>query len=131
MQVPLSWLREFVEISMPPEELAHRLTMAGIEVGSVEHIGAEWARIIIGRVLEVDRHPNADNLFVAKVDVGETITLVTAAPNLQVGFVVPVIRPGGRFAPGREIEGRRFRGIMSEGMLCSGAELGVSSDEKQ
>src|SRR5438045_2041662 len=120
MRVPLRWLREFVDIPMPAEEIAHRLTMAGTEVGSIDRVGAEWSNVIIGRVLEVDRHPNADSLFVARVDIGaETITLVTAAPNLQAGFVVPVIRPGGKLGPDRPIEARRFRGIMSEGMLCA------------
>src|SRR6266545_6921313 len=97
MRVPLRWLRELVDIPMPAEEIAHRLTMAGTEVSGIDRIGREWDRIVIGRVVEVAHHSGADNLFVARVDVGEeTITLVTAAPNLQAGFVVPVIRPGGR-----------------------------------
>src|SRR5438093_11837880 len=97
MRVPLRWLREFVDIPTSAEEIAHRLTMAGTEVGSIDHVGDEWDRIVIGRVIDVERHSGADNLFVARVDVGEgTITLVTAAPNLEAGFVVPVVRPGGR-----------------------------------
>src|SRR5438874_1346383 len=104
MRVPMRWLREFVDIEMSAEEIGHRLTMAGIEVGSVHHIGAEWERVVIGQVDEIERHPNADNLFVAKVDVGEShITLVTAAPNLKGGEVVPVVRSGGRVDAERTI----------------------------
>ncbi len=127
----MRWLREFVDVYLPAEDIGHRLTMAGIEVSNVHRVGSDWARVVIGHVDEIERHPNADNLFVAKVDVGEgQITLVTAAPNLKGGEVVPVIRPGGRLDADRVIEGRRFRGIMSEGMLCSGAELGISADDR-
>src|SRR5207248_2870483 len=83
--------------------------------------------IVIGRVAEIKRHEGADHLFVAQVDVrSEMLTLVTAAPNLRAGDVVPVVRAGGRLAPERVLEARRFRGVLSQGMMCSGEELGVS-----
>ncbi len=131
MRVPLRWLREYVEISLSAEEIAHRLTMSGTEVGSILRVGADWDRIVVGRVDEIGRHPNADALFVATVDVGsERITLVTAAPNVRTGDVVPVVRAGGRLAADRTVEARRFRGVASEGMLCSGDELGISPDKE-
>lgn len=130
MRVPIRWLREFVDVSASGAEIAERLTMAGIEVSSLAPVGAEWERVVIGRVQEIGRHENADNLFVASVDLGgERIPLVTAASNLKAGDVAPVIRAGGRLASDRPVEARRFRGVLSEGMLCSGDELGISPDK--
>ncbi|MBM2810428.1 MAG: phenylalanyl-tRNA synthetase subunit beta, partial [Chloroflexi bacterium] len=130
MRVPLRWLREYVECDLSTDEIARLLTNSGTEVGHVVRVGAGWDRIVIGRVLDVGRHQNADNLFVARIDVGDgELTLVTAAPNLKSGDVVPVIRSGGELGPDRRVEGRRFRGIMSEGMLCSGDELDISTDK--
>ena len=131
MKVPMRWLREYVDTDLPADEVARLLTMSGTEVGTIGHVGAEWDRIVIGRVLDVGRHENADNLFVARVDVGpEKITLVTAAPNLAKGDIVPVIRAGGRLSFERVVDARRFRGVMSEGMLASGDELGISPDHQ-
>jgi len=127
----MRWLREYVNTDLPADEVARLLTMSGTEVGTIAHVGAEWERTVIGRVEDVARHENADNLFVARVNVGaETITLVTAAPNLQNGDVVPVIRAGGRLSTDRVVDARRFRGVMSDGMLASGDELGVSADKE-
>jgi phenylalanyl-tRNA synthetase beta chain len=129
MKVTLSWLREMVEIDLPPAELAHRLTMAGIEAESVEIIGQDWERVVIGQVVDLDRHPNADNLYVLKVDRGDgASTIVTAAQNLAVGDRVPLVMSGGRLPGGQEIARRNFRGISSDGMLCAGDELGLSAD---
>ena len=91
MRVPLSWLKEFVDITIPIEELAQRLTMAGLEVEAIERFGVEGAelpwepdKIVIGNILEVRQHPNADRLVLADVDYGaaEPHTVVTGAPNL-------------------------------------------------
>jgi phenylalanyl-tRNA synthetase beta chain len=126
----MRWLREYVATDLPAEEVAHLLTMSGTEVGHIDRVGAEWDRIVIGRIEEIARHENADNLFVAQVDVGaEQITLVTAASNLKAGDVVPVIRAGGRLSADRVVDARQFRGVMSEGMLASGDELRLSPDK--
>jgi|GEM_PF-3820425 len=129
MKVLLSWLKEFVDITLPPVELAQLLTMSGTEVGYVEEVGSRWANIWIGQVRGLRPHPSAERLFVVDVDLGSrSITLVTAATNLTVGDKIPVILAGGRLQPGITIEAVDFRGIRSEGMLCSGIELGVSPD---
>src|SRR5204863_6476501 len=125
------WLREYVDFIQSADEIARLLTMSGTEVGTIVRIGASWQNVVIGRVAEIRRHENADNLFVARVDVAtELLTLVTAAPNLKPGDVVPVIRAGGRLTADRVPDTRRFRGILSEGMMCSGDELGVSTDKE-
>ncbi|MFQ5792009.1 MAG: phenylalanine--tRNA ligase subunit beta, partial [Acidobacteriota bacterium] len=89
MKVPLSWLQEYVEITLPVEDLTHRLTLAGIEVAAVHRIGADWdpERLVVAEVREVVPHPNADRLVLARVEdgSGNTITTVTGAPNIRVG----------------------------------------------
>src|SRR5437763_14488970 len=108
MKVPMRWLREYVDTELPADEVARLLTMSGTEVGTIAHVGAEWDRIVIGRVDDVRRHENADNLFVAQGDVGsEHITLVAAAPNLENREVVPGSRAGGRPPAARVGDARR------------------------
>ena len=89
MRVPLSWLKDFVEITIPLDDLIHRLTMAGLEVASVEHIGDAWQRdkLFIGEILEIKPHPNAERLVLAVVEYGQGTpqTVVTGAPNLRPG----------------------------------------------
>src|SRR5581483_12048214 len=129
MRVPLRWLREYVDTDASADEIARLLTASGTEVGSLSYVGREWERVVIGRVVEVHRHENADNLWVARVDLGsEQITLVTAASNVRDGMVVPIVRDRGKLRADQVLEARKLRGILSEGMLCSGDELGLSAD---
>jgi phenylalanyl-tRNA synthetase beta chain len=130
MKAPLSWLQQYVDITLPLDELAHRLTMGGTEVESVTRVGADWEKIVTARIVAIDRHPNADNLLVTRLEAGThgTATVVTGATNLAVGNRVPWIQPGGRLGGGRVIEVSELRGLRSEGMLCSGDELGISPD---
>ena len=130
MKVPLSWLRELVDITLPLDELVHRLNMSGTEVEDVIEVGKAWEGIAVATVVTLDPHPNADSLYVTKLDVGKqgTVTVVTGATNLYVGAQVPYIRPGGRLPGGRTIESATLRGIASAGMVCSADELGLSPD---
>jgi len=130
MKVPLSWLRELVDITLPLDELVHRLNMSGTEVEDMLSVGTGWEGISVATVVALDPHPDADSLYVAKLDVGSqgTVTVVSGAPNLYVGAQVPWIRPGGRLPGGRTIEAVDLRGITSAGMVCSADELGLSPD---
>jgi len=129
MKVPLSWLRELVAVEVPVAELARRLTMAGLEVEDVQRVGSTWREVTIGRIVELEPHPRLGNLHVARVDLGgRQTTVVTGAPNLSVGAVVPHVAPGGRL-PGGEVGARTFSGITSEGMVCSGDELDIAPDK--
>ncbi len=129
MKVPLSWLRELVEIDVPVGELRQRLTMAGLEVEDVHEVGADWRQVTIARVVDLQAHPRREALKVAEVDIGgRHVTVVTGAPNLEVGDVVPYVAAGGRL-PGGEVGRRDFGGIASEGMVCSGDELDISPDK--
>jgi len=129
MKVPLSWLRELVQIEVPLPELRQRLTMAGLEVEDVHEVGSDWRDVTIGRIVELESHPRRDALKVAQVDLrGRHVTVVTGATNLKVGDVVPHVAAGGRL-PSGDVGSREFGGIRSEGMVCSGDELHISPDK--
>jgi phenylalanyl-tRNA synthetase beta chain len=155
MKVPISWLKDYVDITLPLEELAERLTLAGLEVGGIDYVGIEgadlpWARdkIVVGRILAVKPHPNADRLVLADVDYGasQIETVVTGAPNLfpYVGQDTRALNLKSPFAmegatlydghqPGRvkmTLKGRAIRGIMNRHMLCSEKELGISDEHE-
>jgi phenylalanyl-tRNA synthetase beta chain len=129
MRVPLSWLREYVDIDLAPHELAEELTMRGMEVSAIETAGGDWTDVVVGRVLEVDRHPNADTLWLATVDAGGgPIQIVCGAQNLEPGQLVPTALVGAVLPGDRRIERTKIRGVVSNGMLCSAVELGLGSD---
>src|SRR6188508_163274 len=131
MRVPLSWLREYVDFELGPRELAEELTMRGMEVGWVDLAAAEWSNVVVGRVLAVERHPNADTLWLTRVDVGEAggeLEIVCGAQNLEIGQLVPTALVGAVLPGDRRIERSKIRGAVSNGMLCSSIELGLGAD---
>ena len=130
MRVPLSWLRDYVEFELSPEALADELTMRGLEVSGIEVSGADWTHVVVGRLLSIERHPNADKLWLTSVDVGsgEPLQIVCGADNISVGDLVPVALVGSTLAGGRRIERSKIRGVESQGMLCSAIELGLGDD---
>jgi len=131
VRVPLSWLRDYVDVSMSPRELADALTMRGMEVSDIEVAGADWSGVVVGRLLEVRRHPNADTLWLTRVDLGTAggeVEIVCGAQNLEVGQLVPAALPGAVLPGDRRIERSKIRGEISNGMLCSAIELGIGTD---
>lgn len=134
MKVSLKWLAEYVDLTEPAAQLAHRLTMAGTEVGSIQAVGSAWPGIVVGQVAKLAPHPNADRLLLATVDLGaETVTVVTGAPNLTAGAKVPFAPVGAQILDGHTgeptvLKPARLRGIESRGMVCSEKELGLSED---
>ena len=135
MRVPLSWLKEYVDVDLPVEELAHRLTMAGLEVGEIERIGAGWTGCSVGRVLAVEPHPNADRLRLCTVDLGgdEQFQVVCGAPNVAEGQRIAFARVGATLVDSQTgaletLKVARIRGVVSEGMVCSERELGLGDD---
>jgi phenylalanyl-tRNA synthetase beta chain len=134
----MRWLREFVEPGLPPEELAYRLTMAGLEAEKIETIGEGWANVYVGRVERVEKHPDADRLLLADVVAGEhRLRVVTGAPNIAQGQTVALALAGARLIDGHS-EGKVYktlkpgtiRGVRSEGMVCSEKELGLSDEHE-
>jgi phenylalanyl-tRNA synthetase beta chain len=130
MRVPLSWLREFVDVDLSPQDLAEQLTLRGMEVGGIEVSGADWTDVVVGRLLSIERHPNADKLWLTSVDVGadEPLQVVCGADNITPGDLVPVALVGAVLPGERRIERSKIRGVESQGMLCSAIELGLGDD---
>jgi phenylalanyl-tRNA synthetase beta chain len=149
MRVPISWLRDYVDVTLPIEQLAEKLTLAGLEVEHIDSIGLPgselpWDRdkIFVGRLLKVERHPNADRLLLATVEYGapEPIVVVTGAPNIQPGDAnqkVALALKGARLYDGHK-EGKvittlkeaTLRGIKNDSMVCSEKELGLSDEHE-
>jgi phenylalanyl-tRNA synthetase beta chain len=131
MRVPLSWLREYVDFDLSSTELADRLTALGMEVQSVEQFGGDWQRVVVGELLEVAPHPHSARLLLTSVSVGADrapLSIVCGATNIAVGQRVPVALAGSMLPGGRQIGVSAIAGASSEGMLCSGAELGLTAD---
>ncbi|MFI5227165.1 MAG: phenylalanine--tRNA ligase subunit beta, partial [Candidatus Limnocylindrales bacterium] len=130
MRVPLSWLREYVDLDLSPEALGERLTLLGMEVKGIERRGAEWRNVVVGELLSVERHPRADRLSLTRVTTGtgEPLEVVCGATNIAVGQRVPVALPGAVLPGNRRIERTEKMGVVSNGMLCSGDELALTGD---
>ncbi len=126
MQFPESWLRSLVNPALDTRELAHALTMAGLEVEGLTQVAPSFNNVVVAEILSAEKHPDADRLRVCQVDVGETapVTIVCGAPNAATGLKVPCARPGAKL-PGIEIKVAKVRGVESFGMLCSTRELGL------
>ena len=133
MKVPLSWLRQYVDVDIPGNELAHRLTMAGVEVGEVEETGG-WTDTFVGRVTSVRQHPNADRLRLCTVTTGsDEMEVVCGAPNVSEGQKICFARVGAYLYnahSGRHetLAAATIRGVESQGMICSELELGLGDD---
>jgi phenylalanyl-tRNA synthetase beta chain len=130
MKVPLSWLREYVEINEPVRQVADRLTFAGIEVEAIHTIGSACDGIVVGEVRDVQKHPNADKLTVCRVfDGRQELQVVCGAPNVKAGGKYPFAPAGVTMPDGTlKIKAARLRGVESSGMLCSEVELLLSED---
>ena len=139
MLIPLSWLKKYVPAADSPHELAHKLTMAGIEIGEVRVIGADWDadKVVVGETLRVEAHPNADRLRLVAVDVGggRTETVVCGAPNVAAGQKIAFAGEGATLFSPRSgktetLKRARIRGVESRGMVCSALELGLGDDHE-
>ena len=129
MKVSLNWLKEYVDITLSPEALDHVLTMAGLEVEGIEVVGQNLDQILVGRILEVLPHPNADRLSLCRVDTGtDTVQVVCGAPNAAEGVLAPLILPGGKLPDGTKMKESRIRGEISRGMLLAEDEMGLTDD---
>ncbi len=129
MIVSVEWLRNYVDVSLSVEELAHRLTMVGLEVETVQRRNAFLERVVTVKLGPVRRHPNADHLHLCEVSDGATsYHIVCGAPNVKEGSIVPLALPGAQLASGMTIQETQIRGQFSQGMLCSQKELGLGED---
>ena len=134
MRVSFRWLKELLDMpnEMGPRDVAERLTLVGLQVEGLEELGGNLKNIVVGNILTREKHPNADSLSVTTVDVGEAapLQIVCGASNCDVGKLVPVAREGAVLPGGLVIGARELRGVKSQGMLCSGKELGIAGGDQ-
>ena len=130
MKFSENWLRELVDIKADRAELAHALTMAGLEVEALTPLGAQLDGVVIAEIIGAEKHPEADRLQVCKVSIGhgEPLQIVCGAPNARVGIKVPLATVGATLPGGIAIKAAKLRGVESFGMLCSAKELGIDND---
>jgi phenylalanyl-tRNA synthetase beta chain len=129
MKLPMSWLRDWVEVDVAPEALADLLTRRGFYVEGIEACGHSYPGVVVAKVLEVARHPNADKLSLCRVDAGTgELSIVCGAPNVHPGMIAPLAMIGAKLPGGLVIKRSKIRGVESQGMLCSADELGFSDD---
>ncbi len=132
MKAPLSWLCDYVDIDIPAEELQEKLFSSGFEVEELIYLGEEITKCVVGQITHIEKHQDSDHLQICKLDCGEEwgrdIQIVTGADNVFVGAKVPVALDGSTLAGGVKIKKGKLRGIESNGMLCSGEELGINEN---
>ena len=128
MKFSEQWLREWVNPSISTDELAAQLTMAGLEVDAIEPVAGEFDQVVVGEVMSLDKHPDADKLRVCQVNVGEkqSLTIVCGAANVAKGMKAPAALIGATLPGGLKIKKSKLRGVESNGMLCSAKELGLA-----
>ena len=129
MNISEQWLREWVSPSLTTEALAHQITMAGLEVDSIEAVAGEFSGVIVAEIISAEQHPDADKLRVCEVSTGsETVQIVCGAPNARVGLKAPLAVIGAVLPGDFKINKAKLRGLESQGMLCAEQELGLSDE---
>ena len=129
MKISFNWIKDYIDFEWSPLQLADKLTMAGLEVEEVKEIIPESDKIVIGKIVEIKKHPNASKLTICTTDVGNrTLSIVCGAPNVKEGQSVITALNGAVLPMGDCVEEAKIRGILSEGMICSEKELGISDD---
>lgn len=141
MNTPLSWIKAYVPgLNVTPQEYTDKMTLSGSKVEGFEALDRDLEKIVVGKILKIERHPDADKLIICQVQIteeGETVQIVTGAPNVSEGDVIPVVLEGGRVAGGHDgnktaggikIKKGKLRGVESFGMMCSIEELGSSKE---
>src|SRR5688572_23015018 len=132
MRISFAWLSEWVDAGLDPSALAARLTMSGLEVESIEPAAGDFEGVVVGEVLAVERHPDADKLTVCQVAGGgpTVLQVVCGAANVRAGMKAPLAIEGAQLAGGSMIGRTKLRGVASNGMLCSARELGLSEEHE-
>lgn len=126
MKMPLSWLNDYTKVGVTPKEYCDAMTLSGSKVDAFEMVGQGIEKVVVGKIEKIEQHPDADKLVVCQVNVGETIQIVTGAKNVFEGAYVPVALHGSHLPDGTVIKKGKLRGVVSEGMMCSTDELGMT-----
>ncbi len=129
MKISINWLKDYIPFDTPVDELADRLTMVGLEVENIYQTKPQFNNVVVGKIIQIKKHPSSEKLKVCRVDVGNGILqIVCGAPNVSRGIKVPVAKIGAILGDQNKIEAKSIRGIQSEGMICSERELQLSDD---
>lgn len=131
MKAPINWLNDFTPIEgIDVKTIADRMTLTGSKVEGIEVTGGEITNVVTGRIIDIQKHPDADKLVVCKIDIGnKELQIVTGAKNVAVGDIVPVALDGSTLADNLKIKTGKLRGVVSEGMLCSIEEIGYTCED--
>ncbi len=130
MRISIKWLKDFIDVDCPTDELAEKFTMAGLPVENIIRAGVGLEKVVTGRIEKLTRHPDSDHMFVCQMNVGagELLQIVTGAQNVAEGQIVPVALVGANLPCGKKISKGKLRGVVSNGMLCSPDELKIEGD---
>src|SRR4030081_994181 len=129
LRISMEWLKEYIELPEPPEQLAEALTLSGTEVERIIKIGVGWDGVVVARIVEAGLVKGSDHLQLVRLEVGEgAAQVVSGAPNIRVGDLVALAPPSTRLPNGMEVSERKFMGQLSQGMMCSPIELGISGE---
>lgn len=127
MKVPLSWLNEFLTVTLEPEKLAESLTLRGLEVESIERISPRFTGILVAEIIGISEHPSRSDLKVVKIGLGEKVSqVVSGAKNILTGLKVAYAPPSSHLPLGGDVQAKEISGVLSEGMICSEMELGLT-----
>ena len=130
MNIPMSWLRACTGITEDTRRFMDTVTLTGLKVEGLALPGADISKVVVGKVVSIGKHPDADKLLITQIDIGErVIQIVTGAQNLSVGDFVPAALDGATLAEGKRIKKGKLRGVDSDGMLCSITELGYTLND--
>lgn len=130
MKISYNWLKEYIDLDIPADELAEKIERSSVEVDSVIKPSDGLKKIVVGKIVEMENHPDSDHLHICQVDVGEDepVQIVCGAPNAQVGKNVITALSGARVADNMKIKKSKMRGVQSNGMLCALDEIGYPKD---
>ncbi len=131
MRISLNWLQDYIDIDVPVEALAHEMTMLGLEIESIEQLGDDVQGVVVGKIIQIEPHPDADKIVVCQTDVGgdEPLQICCGAKNMKVGDKVPTAVVGASLPGGFQIARRKMRGVESQGMMCAAQEIGLPEGE--
>ena len=131
MQISLNWLKDYVNIPDDIREFCESMTMTGTKVEGYEKLGEDITNVVVGKIMSTEPHPDSDHLIICRLDVGggRKLQIVTGAQNVRPGELVPVCLDGAHLPGGKVIKTGKLRGVLSEGMLCSIGELGLTTHD--
>ncbi len=130
MKVSLNWLKKYTDINISVQELCDKMTMSGFEVEGIEDMSASTRNVVVGKIVKLEKHPDADKLQICQIDIGSKIVqIVTGADNVFEGALVPAALDDSLLPTGKTIKSGKLRGVVSDGMLCSGEELLLTEDD--